>query len=775
VEEDKKKLRDEMERLRRELDLLAGLLDIDALLSIEIEYQSESNRRRGQMVVSSYLPSSESDEVVSLEGSSLSSFHDDDGHREDSPAGGAAQPDLNTPEDAVAMSARSSAQPVGKGSGGITTAGLAPAAGIASTEDMEKLTNAKSLRLTDTSEDGGGGGGELQLDVHSLHSSEAAATAEALPQISQQQRRLAGSPAIESIFASPTQNSKGSNTKALPSNVSPSPPQAKRTTRLPLTPPRSAAPSKEPLIRKGARNQKFKEAANEVRSREAANRRAARNRVASRESQFGQAATPQRNGKRPSTPSSKRPPAPRSSANEDEEQASPPRPDTLDDATKVFRELLKERKSQKEAAAAALLTLPAGGEDDCENRDAKSASSAPENSRLFFPPAHVLESSSDEDRREGTTGAAAGVLQESQGDVLKQQPHLSQQLLHGEDQDQERAEESAASNSGRAARVDYGDSDGTFQASNASRQWKADMSMALQWAEKKERNDSKRSGHEGGEVASRRNADDRPEVSPLPMLQKMPNDSLLFENSTSVEWVVTPRDDPADMEGAMAPAPESPRPFWSTEATSEAREESFSSPASGERDLSGIQRVDPTWYDRKPPDANAKEALFLRAVQRSRNDEAIGIYDSGGVSLNAVNSFGRNAVHIAARNGNLRLLKWLGDNFADFHLVSMSGDTAFHVATWNGHVTCMEYLFNKHGLDCEARTVVEEDAPAHLAARRGELKALKWLTRMGVGLWPRNKHGLTPLHQTPLCYEAVRTFLRARKAENISTAKADDA
>ena len=62
------------------------------------------------------------------------------------------------------MSARSSAQPVGKGSGGITSAGLAPAAGIASTEDMEKLTNAKSLRLTDTSEEGGGGG-ELQLDA----------------------------------------------------------------------------------------------------------------------------------------------------------------------------------------------------------------------------------------------------------------------------------------------------------------------------------------------------------------------------------------------------------------------------------------------------------------------------------------------------------------------------------------------------------------------------------------------------------------------------------
>ena len=245
------------------------------------------------------------------------------------------------------------------------------------------------------------------------------------------------------------------------------------------------------------------------------------------------------------------------------------------------------------------------------------------------------------------------------------------------------------------------------------------MSMALQWAEKKERNDSKRSGHEEGEAASRRNADNCPDVSPLSMLQKMPNQSLLFENSTSVEWVVTPRDDPADIERGKAPAPESPRPFWSTEATSEAREESFSSPASGERDLSGIQRVDPTWYDRKPPDANAKEALFLRAVQRSRNDEAIGIYDSGGVGLNAVNSFGRNAVHIAARNGNLRLLKWLGDNFADFHLVSMSGDTAFHVATWNGHVTCMEYLFNKHGLDCEARTVVEEDAPAHLAARRG--------------------------------------------------------
>ena len=55
-----------------------------------------------------------------------------------------------------------------------------------------------------------------------------------------------------------------------------------------------------------------------------------------------------------------------------------------------------------------------------------------------------------------------------------------------------------------------------------------------------------------------------------------------------------------------------------------------------------------------------------------------------GVRLDCVNLFGRDAAHLAARNGNLNLLKWLKEpeQDADFDLIGPKGDSAFHLAVW---------------------------------------------------------------------------------------------
>ena len=54
------------------------------------------------------------------------------------------------------------------------------------------------------------------------------------------------------------------------------------------------------------------------------------------------------------------------------------------------------------------------------------------------------------------------------------------------------------------------------------------------------------------------------------------------------------------------------------------------------------------------------------------------------MNLDCVNYAGRDAVHLAARNGNTDLLKWLHEpaQAVDFDLIGPNGDSAFHLAVW---------------------------------------------------------------------------------------------
>ena len=99
--------------------------------------------------------------------------------------------------------------------------------------------------------------------------------------------------------------------------------------------------------------------------------------------------------------------------------------------------------------------------------------------------------------------------------------------------------------------------------------------------------------------------------------------------------------------------------------------------------------------------------------------------------FNCVIPSGRDAVHICSRNGNLEMLQWmyakrqdillrdqggnesesakhavppqLHESAPNFELVGGGGDTAVHLAAWNGHVSVLQFLCNVVGLDAFQR------------------------------------------------------------------------
>ena len=752
--ENDRKLREEMERLRREVDLLAGLLDIDALLSIEIEYRSESNRRHGDAIVSSYLATSDdtatgSSTVVStaesLEADSLSTSHD---------------------EDAGEQEARASPLPTQTQRLDQAPSIVFPVDGLTIEASSEGITDPATPQRSNKSK-------SPELEPQRLRSFSApiAGLEDSLPLIAPRELPTETADMQATLFI--PQESRASTTggtssparrPGLPSKTS------KRTESEP-------SPSRHGRMESAGRrvirnNQRARREASDQRSA-SQSRGGGRERGAKTRGMGATttATTPvQRTGVRPGKRAPTLPPAKGTSrageASSEAVSANPassmPPNESLDVAARVFRELMIERRKAK------LLLESEAREDNkeeeeevvvVESRNGWLPSAAQEDVKVspsLFPSPSGLAPTKD-----------APLVPSLNADVLAanhQLANIKSEATH--DADSLRVDSSAVAD------------DFDLSISGASRQWKADMKMALQWAE---RNEARKEQKDAKATKVKREMDDEsvaqrpteegqrtPELlSPLPTpaLPLEIGQNVIFESSTSVEWVTTPRpDDPEDIEVIVPNEPS--RPFRSTAAALFDQKDNATSddtPIAPALGGDGDPRVDPTWYDRKPPDANARESMFLRAVMRGRNQEAIDLYAAGGLRLDVVNSFGRNAVHIAARNGNTAFLVWLGENFADFHLVSMSGDTAFHVAAWNGHVASMDYLCQTQALDCMARTVLDGDTPAHLAARRGEMRALKWLSRMGADLWAKNHYGTTPWHQTPRCFENVRTYLQAQQ------------
>lgn len=247
----------------------------------------------------------------------------------------------------------------------------------------------------------------------------------------------------------------------------------------------------------------------------------------------------------------------------------------------------------------------------------------------------------------------------------------------------------------------------------------------------------------------------------------------VIEHSGSVEWSLSPRGSHAEHQPTLTPRSSraldpvaaalahiglrnsdsgaSPGPGVSMpEApTSSAFPSSSTSSSSTTAKEDGIAGGDPLQLIDALNSENVTllNAKFLRAVQNGNEAMAKRLFASGVVNIDAQNTYGRSAVHIASRNGHLELVRWLHTEGADFHHAGKGQDNAFHLAAWNGHVEVLKFLFHEAKLDAWQWGARGQTA-VHVAARRGEVEVLRWLHFIGLGLWDKDEDGLTPVDHT---------------------------
>lgn len=125
--------------------------------------------------------------------------------------------------------------------------------------------------------------------------------------------------------------------------------------------------------------------------------------------------------------------------------------------------------------------------------------------------------------------------------------------------------------------------------------------------------------------------------------------------------------------------------------------------------------------------------------------EMIKFYDSETASIKAKNGF--DAFHIAAKQGNLELLKIIMEMNSELSMTfDQQNTTALHTASEQGHLDVVNYLLEKNSSMANiARSNLK--TALHSCARKGHLEVLKALCEKVPGIVSRaDKKGQTALH-----------------------------
>jgi hypothetical protein len=143
------------------------------------------------------------------------------------------------------------------------------------------------------------------------------------------------------------------------------------------------------------------------------------------------------------------------------------------------------------------------------------------------------------------------------------------------------------------------------------------------------------------------------------------------------------------------------------------------------------------------------EKFFFRSVSTggvAAVEEAL----LNGVDINVKNSFGRDAMQVAARNGSLEVLKKLYDLGGNLFTKGPEGENLFHIGCSNGHINVLVWLLEQ-GADPALSTPAGQTA-AHIAARRGELQVVKFLHFIcNLDFAQLDDEGKTPVQCIPRC------------------------
>ncbi|XP_070529554.1 ankyrin repeat domain-containing protein 27-like isoform X2 [Cardiocondyla obscurior] len=117
------------------------------------------------------------------------------------------------------------------------------------------------------------------------------------------------------------------------------------------------------------------------------------------------------------------------------------------------------------------------------------------------------------------------------------------------------------------------------------------------------------------------------------------------------------------------------------------------------------------------------------------------------IAINASNSLGETALHVASTTGRIKMVQLLLDAGANVNVMTkLEGRTPLHLACLNDHVDAAKLLLNCATCDVDAKDQ-NGDTPLHLATVASNVKSVGLLIRHGASTSTRNLQNRTPLQQ----------------------------
>ena len=105
-------------------------------------------------------------------------------------------------------------------------------------------------------------------------------------------------------------------------------------------------------------------------------------------------------------------------------------------------------------------------------------------------------------------------------------------------------------------------------------------------------------------------------------------------------------------------------------------------------------------------------------------------------------------LHISAHNGSLEIYKYISKKCGCINHVGDNGVTAIHMAAGEGHLEIVKFIIDNLQDNNKNPGATDPDGltPLHLAALRGHFETCEFIMNLLTNKNPRTKGGWTPLH-----------------------------
>lgn len=136
--------------------------------------------------------------------------------------------------------------------------------------------------------------------------------------------------------------------------------------------------------------------------------------------------------------------------------------------------------------------------------------------------------------------------------------------------------------------------------------------------------------------------------------------------------------------------------------------------------------------------------MFFKAAENG-DLETLREMISQGQDVDATESNGRTALHIASVYGRLDCVRLLVENRANIHQVSGSCSIAMHFSAIKGHLDVLRYFIEEVGLSVDIKPEGYDETALHEAVRGKRFECADYLIGKGANLRAVDSIGYTPI------------------------------